>query len=110
MKDNLKVITCIKKTILYLDKIIVNMPNKDIVLKDNLKKEMYAILEYSYIASLDKSSKYKLIIISKIKMVDFYLKICFEKKYISYKKYEKVCNHLLEILKMVYGWLNYEKV
>lgn len=108
MKDNLKVITNIKKTILYLDKIIINMPNSDIVLKDNLKKSMYNVLEYAYMASLD--SKYKLFIISKIKMVDFYLKISFEKKYISYKKYEKVSNYLLEILKMVYGWLNYEKV
>lgn len=108
MKDNLKVITNIKKTILYLDKIIINMPNSDIVLKDNLKKTMYNVLEYAYMASLD--SKYKLFIISKIKMVDFYLKISFEKKYISYKKYEKVSNYLLEILKMVYGWLNYEKV
>ncbi len=108
MKDNLKVITNIKKTILYLDKIIINMPNSDIVLKDNLKKAMYNVLEYAYMASLD--SKYKLFIISKIKMVDFYLKISFEKKYISYKKYEKVSNYLLEILKMVYGWLNYEKV
>lgn len=69
---------------------------------------MYNVLEYAYMASLD--SKYKLFIISKIKMVDFYLKISFEKKYISYKKYEKVSNYLLEILKMVYGWLNYEKV
>lgn len=108
MKDNLKVIINIKKTILYLDKIIINMPNSDIVLKDNLKKSMYNVLEYAYMASLD--SKYKLFIISKIKMVDFYLKISFEKKYISYKKYEKVSNYLLEILKMVYGWLNYEKV
>ncbi len=108
MKDNLKVITNIKKTILYLDKIIINMPNCDIVLKDNLKKSMYNVLEYAYMASLD--SKYKLFIISKIKMVDFYLKISFEKKYISYKKYERVSNYLLEILKMVYGWLNYEKV
>lgn len=39
MKDNLKVITNIKKTILYLDKIIINMPNSDIVLKDNLKNQ-----------------------------------------------------------------------
>lgn len=69
---------------------------------------MYNVLEYAYMASLD--SKYKLFIISKIKMVDFYLKISFEKKYISYKKYERVSNYLLEILKMVYGWLNYEKV
>ena len=49
-------------------------------------------------------------IISKIKMIDFYLKISLNKKYISYKKYQKVCHHLLDNLKLIYGWIRYEKV
>ena len=33
-----------------------------------------------------------------------------DKKYISYKKYQKVCHHLLDDLKLIYGWIRYEKV
>ena len=42
-------------------------------------------------------------------MTDFYLKIAVDKKYISYKKYQKVFLHLLDILKQIYGWMRNEK-
>ena len=113
MKDNLLMISNFKKTILYLDKIIINFPNNEKVLKDKITSSMYDILECMYMAN--EISNYNRVlyqkkIVSKIKMVDFYLKISLNKKYISYKKYQKVCTYLLDNLKLIYGWIRCEKM
>ena len=93
MKDNFKIILDIKRTIFYLDKIVVNFPNTDRVLKDNIMKSIYSVLEYCYMAN--EVSDYNRIIyqkriITNIKMIDFYFKMALDKKYISYKKYCKI--------------------
>ena len=113
MKDNLVMIFNFKKTILYLDKIIVNFPNNEKVLKDKISNAMYDILECMYMAN--EISNYNRVIyqkkiVSKIKMIDFYLKISLKKKYISYKKYQKACTNLFNNLKLIYGWIRYEKI
>lgn len=111
MKDNLKIIVNFKKTILYLDKIIINFPNSEKVLKDKINNTLYDILECMYMANeISDRILYQKKIISKFKMIDFYLYIALNKKYISYKKYQKVCHNLLENLKLIYGWIKYEKV
>ena len=111
MVENFKIINNLKKTILYLDKIIINFPGNEKVLKDKITSTMYDILELTYMASefKEKRKEYQVNIIVKIKMIDFYLKIANDKKYISYKKYQKVSNHLLEFLKQIYGWIKNEK-
>ena len=113
MTEKLKVINDFKKTILYLDKVVNNFPGNERVLKDKISNSMYEIIECMYMAN--EVSNYNRIlyqkkIVSKIKMIDFYLKISSDKKYISYKKYQKVCGHLLNNLKLIYGWIRYEKV
>lgn len=111
MKDSLNIITELKKTILYLDKIVVNFPSNERVLKDKIREELYDLLEILYMANefRDKRKKYQFKAIVKIKMLDFYLKVSCDKKYISYKKYQKVSLHLLDILRLLYGWIKYEK-
>lgn len=113
MTEKLKVINDFKKTILYLDKVVNNFPGNERVLKDKISNSMYEVLECMYIAN--EVSNYNRIlyqkkIVSKIKMIDFYLKISLDKKYISYKKYQKMCKHLLDNLKLIYGWIRYEKI
>ena len=113
MTEKLKVINDFKKTILYLDKVVNNFPGNERVLKDKISNSLYEVLECMYMAN--EVSNYNRIlyqkkIVSKIKMIDFYLKISLDKKYISYKKYQKVCGHLLDNLKLIYGWIRYEKV
>ena len=113
MKDNLKVIANMKKTILYLNKIIINFPNNEKVLKDKISNTLFEVLECMYMANEVNNYNrilYQKKIVSKIKMIDFYLKISLDKKYISFKKYQKVCHHLLDDLKLIYGWIRYEKV
>ena len=111
MVDNFRVVINIKKTILYLDKVIVNFPAKEKVLRDKLSNTMYEVLEFTYMASefKDKRIYYQTRVVVNIKMTDFYLKIAVDKKYISYKKYQKVSLHLLDILKQIYGWMRNEK-
>ena len=45
MKENLIIITRIKKTIEYLDNIVDNYPRSEIVLKNELKSNSYKLLE-----------------------------------------------------------------
>ena len=111
MVGNFRVVINIKKTILYLDKIITNFPAKEKVLRDKISQTMYDILEFTYMASefKDKRPYYQTKIVVNIRMIDFYLKTAVDKKYISYKKYQKVSLHLLDILKQIYGWMRNEK-
>ena len=111
MSDNLNVIINLKKTIIYLDKIVVNFPGNERELKDKIREAMYDILEFLYLASDFKKQRKEYLIkaIVKIKMMDFYLKISADKKYISYKKYQKVSLHLLDELKQIYGWMRNEE-
>lgn len=112
MIDNLKLAKDMKKTILYLDKVVQNFPRTEKVLKDKINSTSFDILEYIYLSNLlsvDERVFYQKKIISKIKMLDFYFKIACEKKYISFKKYMTVGTFLLNIIKQLYGWIRYEK-
>ena len=112
MYEKLEVVNDIKKTIFYLDKIIVNFPRTEKVLKDKISNTYYEVLELIYFSNLlDVKERivYQKRIISKIKMIDFYFKIALDKKYISYKKYLKIGKFLLNIIKQLYGWIRYEK-
>ena len=112
MKDNLVLVNDLKKTILYLDKVIQNFPRIEKVLRDKINNTGYEVLELIYFSNLldiDQRVIYQKRIISKIKMLDFYFKISCDKKYISYKKYMKVGNFLLNMIKQLYGWIKYEK-
>lgn len=112
MKDKFNIVTDIKKTTLYLDKIVVNFPRSEKVLKDKIMDSIYTVLELVYLANEstgDRRCVYQKKIVTKFKMIDFYLKVAVDKKYIPYKKYQKVNMHLLNNLKQIYGWIKSEK-
>ena len=112
MIDNLQVIKDVKKTIIYLEKIIINFPNNDKVIKDKIMNTMFEILELTYISNENtgiERIKYQKKLTIKIKMIDFYLELACLKNYISHKKYQKVGIYLLNILKQIYGWIKSEK-
>ena len=112
MKDKLMIADSIKKMIARLDMVVANFPRNEYVLKDNIMKTSYDMLELVYLANTisgEDRDHYQKQVIAKIKMIDFYLKISMDKKYLSYKKYVKLGNFLVNISKELYGWLNYEK-
>lgn len=110
MKDKFEIVNSIKKTILYLDKIIINFPNSEKVLRDKISESMYDILENVYMAneSIDRR-KFQTIVIVKIRMIDFYFKVAMDKGYISYKKYEKIGEYLTNIIIKIRSWIKSEK-
>ena len=111
MSDNLNIIVNLKKTIIYLDKIIINFPGNERELKDKLREAMYDLLEILYLASEFREDRKEYLVraVVKVKMIDFYLKISCDKKYISYKKHQKVSLHLLDLTRQIYGWIKNEE-
>ena len=112
MKDDLLIIRKVKQTIDYFDKIISNFPNSEYVIKNNIADNMYNILELCYFANVNSGNirnKYQKEIIVKIMMLDYYFNTSYKKEIITYKKYKTVSKFLLDIRKMMYGWMNYEK-
>lgn len=99
-----------KQFILSLDEIIINYPNKEMVIKNRLHSDSLDILELIYRANLEEDIANKIPyqneILCKINMLDFYLEKSYKKKYISEKLCQKKCNELLKISKMVYQWKN----
>lgn len=106
MKDKLLIATKCKKTIEYILKTIENYPHKYLEIKNNISKTCFDILENIYISNIDKNNKK--LLIPKIKMLDYYLKLSYKNNIITKRKYEVVSNYLLELVKMVIGWSNEE--
>ena len=105
MNDRLLIIDKFKRTIIYIDKTLGNFPNRYMELKWNICKYLDEILECMYMANNDYNSiMNKNLCIIKLQMVDFYLMKSYKKCIISKKKYESISKHLIEILKMIYGW------
>lgn len=112
MKDNLLIITRIKKTILKLEKILENFNRNENVLRDNVKITMYKFLENSYKANLstgDFRVGYQKDMLVNIKMLDFYINCAYNKKMISPKQYTSIGKHFIEIFAMIQAWVNNEK-
>ena len=107
MSYNFKVLNSSYKTINYINKILPNYPKKEVVLKQNIEKTCYTIIEnifaYNINDSLrikDKNIKELLINLS---MLDFYTRVSYDKKIISKHQFEVISRFITEIKKMVYG-------
>lgn len=109
MQDKLLIITKVKKTIEYIEKVVFNYPHTETILKNEIIKKLYELLELTYEANIFKEEKYMKEIIVKIRMLEFYIKKSLDKKLISFKKYEQIGNYFLEIVKMVNSWILNEK-
>ena len=106
MKDKLLIIDKLKRTIIYIDKTLDNFPHRNIELKQNINRALYEMLECTYLANNGfEKERNKNQAIIKLQMIDFYLMLSFKKNIISKKKYESIAKHLLEIRKMLFGWL-----
>lgn len=110
MKDKLLIIDKIKKTIIYVDKMLDNYPHKYIELRSNINNSLYELLNNCYLANdgIDIIYNKKRSIIN-IKIIDFYLMLSYKKEIISKKKYLGLSKYLLEIKNMIYGWINYNE-
>ncbi len=110
MNNDFVIIKNIKLFIYSLDSIIVNIPNRDKIIKDRLYNTSYNILYLVYRCNYNSENKkeYYKDILSNISMIDFYLERCLKCKYINNKVCEKMSKDLLKITKMIYGWIKSE--
>ena len=110
MNNDFVIIKNIKLFIYSLDSIIVNIPNRDKIIKDRLYNTSYNILYLVYRCNYNSQNKkeYCKDILSNISMIDFYLERCLKNKYINNKVCEKMSKDLLKITKMIYGWIKSE--
>jgi len=109
MQDKLLIITKIKKTISYVENVLINFPKTEYVLKNNIISSFFELLELIYKANIHKDIFFMKESIVKIRMIEYYIKISLEKKLISFKKYENIGKYLLEINKMINAWAINEK-
>ena len=107
-EEKFKIIEFIRELIIYIEQNLDNFSKKDIELKNRLRKNSYELLEISYLANLTKNKEEKLkllkTIISKVKIIDFLLNICYDKEIINGKKYAKFSMKIDDILKYTMGW------
>ena len=108
--NDFKIVKNIKLFIYSIDNIVINIPNKDRVIKERLYNTSYDILYLIYRCNYKSENKneYYKDILSNISMLDFYLERCLKNKYINNKVCEKLSNNLLIIMKMIYGWIKSE--
>lgn len=108
--NDFMIVKNIKSFIYSLDNIIINIPNRDRIIKDRLYNTSYNILYLVYRCNYNSDNKkeYYKDILSNISMLDFYLERCLKNKYINSKICEKLSNNLLRITKMIYGWIKNE--
>ena len=97
-----------RKTIRFIEKNTINFPNDYKVLKEKIISSCYDILENIYRANIFQDINDKKEIIVSIRMLNFYIEEALRKNLLSEKKFLSYSNHLLELDKMIRGWINYE--
>lgn len=109
-EEKLKAIQFIRELIIYIDKMLENFPKKDLEISRLIKEESYQMLKYAYLANTTSDLKYRQRnleeIIARVKLLDFFVNISFDKQIINQKKYLKVGERLDDIIRYVTGWLN----
>ena len=104
-EDRLLIITRIKKSYEYINKSLISFPHKYNNLRNNIENNLFEMLELCYMANygLDKNNN-QLKCLSKLAMLDYYLKLSFKEEIISKKKFESISKHLNEINAMIKKW------
>ncbi len=107
MNSNFALLNNSKKTINYINKQLINYPRSEVVLKQNIERTMYEIIELIFSYSINDieriKMKYLKDLIIKLSMLDYYIATSFEKRIISKKKFESISLFIIEIRKITYG-------
>ena len=111
--NNFKLLSKLEQTTIYINKELVNYPKYDVVLRNNIERTLYNLVYYihSYRISNTLRVKNKNLndFIIYLSMLDFYIRMSYEKKIINKHKLEVISNFLIEIRKIAYGVIRSEK-
>ena len=110
ISNDFNILNKYKVFIIELDNLIENIPRKDYFYKDKIRTVSNYILElilkYNYEEKDFNVSYYVVNIKGNIAYLDFLLDRLYDMKYINSKNLYKITLKLIEINKMVTGWLN----
>lgn len=110
--NKLIVIRKVKEFCLDIDKLVINFPKKEFVIKDKILVDSLSILEdviyINYVKVRSNVVEYKFKLLTKISMLDFYFEYLFKKNIINQKVFNKLGKELNEISRLIYGWLKDE--
>ena len=110
--NKLIVIRKVKEFCLDIDKLVINFPKKEFVIKDKILVDSLSILEdviyINYVKVRSNVVEYKFKLLTKISMLDFYFEYLFKKNIINQKVFNKLGKELNDISRLIYGWLKDE--
>lgn len=110
--NKLIVIRKVKDFCLDIDKLVINFPKKEFVIKEKILVDSLNILEdviyINYVKVRSNVVEYKFKLLTKISMLDFYFEYLFKKNIINQKVFNKLGKELNEISRLIYGWLKDE--
>jgi len=97
----------------YYSKLLVNYPKSEIILRQNIEKTQYEMIECLFSYNINTSDrikqKYLKDFLIKVAMLDYYTRISFFKKIISKRQNEVIGNRIIEFRKMTSGLIKYDK-
>lgn len=108
MNDKFVVIRKTKEFIYLIDELLINIPRSEMIIKERFKNDILDILELIYIANIKDEDSYKIKILAKLSMCDYYLENLYKKKIISERVFKVYSTKLLDITKLIYGWIRSE--
>lgn len=108
--NDFKILVKYKEFMNKMDDLLENVPRRDMYYKDELKDTLNHLLKYIFKSSYESDNNELNVnyveIKSDIALIDFMLDRLHSKKYLSEKALYKIGNDLIEINKMVTGWIN----
>ena len=111
--SDFKLLSNLEKTINYINKELLNYPKYDVILRNNIESTMYTLVEliHSYRITTNNRIKEKNLndFVIKLSMLDYYMRVSYEKKIINSHKLIVITNFIIEIRKLVYGVIRSEK-
>ena len=94
------------KLIEYYEKLLINYSKKEVVLKQNVEKCYYELIENLFAFNINDTDrikqKYLKEYLIKLSMLDFYTNISFIKKLISKRQFEVIGRKIIEIQEPTY--------
>ena len=102
---NYLVLVRFKEFMILLDKTLENVPRKDMLYKDEIRKECVSVLELIIKIGYEEEKMISdgLLIRSKIGVIDFLLDRLYNLRYITEKQIYNLGLHLSEIIKIING-------
>ena len=114
MNHDFKILKKVKEYIFFLESVLTNFPKKDILSKNYIYEVgldiLYLVLKANYSRDYSERKEYQKEILVLLSVLDFYIERGFNHKYLSENQLKKNSNKLIELTKMIYGWIKSERV